>query len=107
MKSIIMPPNERVVVKNERYLRETIQRQADTIKELEADYNDEFVKGQLKSKEIEKLNKILYYFDTKLKNNAEYQQLKSDLIGGQEENITLEPKPMKKPYINTNRSYDL
>jgi hypothetical protein len=92
---------------NERHLKETIQRQADKIKELEADWLDEFVKGQMKSKEIEKLNKILYYFDTKLKNNAEYQQLKSDLRGGQEENITLEPKPMKKPYINTNRSYDL
>jgi hypothetical protein len=74
----------------ERHLRETIQRQADTIKELEADYNDEFVKGQLKSKEIEKLNKILYYFDTKLKNNAEYQELKADLIGGQEEQINFE-----------------
>jgi len=92
---------------NERHLKETIQRQADTIKELEADFNDEFVKGQMKSKEIEKLNKILYYFDVKLKNNAEYQELKTDLIGGKEENITLEPKPMKKPYINTNRSYEL
>jgi len=92
---------------NERHLKETIQRQADTIKELESDFNDEFVKGQMKSKEIEKLNKILYYFDTKLKNNAEFQELKADLIGGQEENISLEPKPMKKPYINTNRSYDL
>jgi hypothetical protein len=67
---------------NERHLKETIQRQADKLKELEADFNDEFVKGQMKSKEIEKLNKILYYFDTKLKNNAEYQQLKSDLKGG-------------------------
>jgi hypothetical protein len=92
---------------NERHLKETIQKQADKLKELEADFNDEFVKGQMKSKEIEKLNKILYYFDTKLKNNAEYQQLKSDLRGGQEEQINLEPKPMKKPYINTNRSYDL
>jgi len=45
---------------NERHLKETIQKQADTIKELEADFNDEFVKGQMKSKEIEKLNKILY-----------------------------------------------
>jgi hypothetical protein len=75
---------------NERYLREIIQKQADKLKELEADFNDEFVKGQMKSKEIEKLNKILYYFDTKLKNNPEYQQLKSDLIGGQEEQINFE-----------------
>jgi hypothetical protein len=44
----------------------------------------------MKSKEIEKLNKILYYFDTKLKNNAEYQELKSDLRGGKEEQIKFE-----------------
>ena len=75
---------------NERHLKETIQRQADKIKELEADWLDEFVKGQLKSKEIEKLNKILYYFDTKLKNNTEYQQLKEDLRGGKEEQINFE-----------------
>jgi hypothetical protein len=74
----------------ERYLKETIQRQADKIKELEADWLDEFVKGQMKSKEIEKLNKILYYFDTKLKNNAEYQELKTSLIGGKEEQINFE-----------------
>ena len=90
MKSIIMPPNERVVVKNERHLKETIQKQSDKIKELEADWLDEYTKGQLMSKEIEKLNKILYYFDTKLKNNAEYQQLKADLIGGKEEQINFE-----------------
>ena len=66
----------------ERHLKETIQRQADKIKELETDFNDEFVKGQMKSKEIDKLNKILYYFDMKLKNNAEYQELKADLKGG-------------------------
>jgi hypothetical protein len=75
---------------NERHLKETIQRQADKIKELEADWLDEYTKCQLIGKEIEKLNKILYYFDTKLKNNAEYQQLKSDLIGGQEEQINFE-----------------
>jgi hypothetical protein len=75
---------------NERHLRETIQKQADKIKELEADWLDEYTKGQLKSKEIEKLNKILYYFDTKLKNNTEYQELKSDLRGGQEEQINFE-----------------
>ena len=75
---------------NERHLKETIQKQADKIKELEADYHDEFTKGILKTKEIEKLNKILYYFDTKLKNNAEYQQLKADLIGGKEEQINFE-----------------
>ena len=75
---------------SERHLRETIQKQADKIKELEADWLDEYTKGQLMSKEIEKLNKILYYFDSKLKNNAEYQQLKSDLRGGKEEQIKFE-----------------
>ena len=75
---------------NERHLKETIQRQADKIKELEADWLDEYTKCQLIGKELTKLNKILYYFDTKLKNNAEYQQLKSDLIGGQEEQIKFE-----------------
>jgi hypothetical protein len=75
---------------NERHLKETIQRQADKIKELEADWLDEYTKCQLIGKELTKLNKILYYFDTKLKNNAEYQQLKTDLIGGQEEQINFE-----------------
>jgi hypothetical protein len=77
---------------NERHLREIIQKQADKIKELEADWLDEYTKCQLIGKEIEKLNKILYYFDTKLKNNAEYQQLKTDLIGGNEEQINFECK---------------
>jgi len=75
---------------NERHLKETIQKQSDKIKELEADWLDEYTKGQLMSKEIEKLNKILYYFDTKLKNNAEYQELKADLRGGKEEQINFE-----------------
>lgn len=75
---------------SERQLKETIQRQADKIKELEADWLDEYTKCQLIGKELTKLNKILYYFDTKLKNNTEYQQLKSDLIGGQEEQINFE-----------------
>ena len=74
----------------ERHLRETIQRQADKIKELEADWLDEYTKCQLIGKELTKLNKILYYFDTKLKNNYEYQKLKSDLRGGQEEQINFE-----------------
>jgi hypothetical protein len=75
---------------NERHLKETIQKQADKIKELEADWLDEYTKGQMMSKEIEKLNKILYYFDSKLKYNVQYQQLKSDLMGGQEEQIKFE-----------------
>jgi hypothetical protein len=86
---------------NERHLKETIQKQADKIKELEANIQDYSVKWDLKNKQLnaqldeafeetKKLNKILYYFDTKLKNNAEYQQLKSDLIGGKEEQINFE-----------------
>jgi hypothetical protein len=86
---------------NERHLKETIQRQADKIKELEANLQDYSVKWDLKNKklnaqldeafeETKKLNKILYYFDTKLKNNAEYQELKADLIGGNEEQINFE-----------------
>ena len=75
---------------NERHLRETIQKQADKIKELEADWLDEYTKCQLIGKQLTKLNKILYYFDSKLKNNAEYQQLKSDLRGGKEEQINFE-----------------
>lgn len=73
-----------------RFLKERIQDQADKIKELEADWLDEYTKCQLMGKEIEKLNKILYFFDTKLKNNAEYQQVKSDLIGGNNEQIIFE-----------------
>lgn len=67
-----------------RFYKERIQQQADKIKELEADWLDEHTKGVQKTKEIEKLNKILYFFDVKMKNNPKYQQLKSDLIGGQE-----------------------
>jgi hypothetical protein len=44
---------------NERHLREIIQKQSDKIKELEADYHDEFVKGQMKTAEIERLKKLL------------------------------------------------
>jgi hypothetical protein len=86
---------------NERHLKETIQRQADKIKELEANLQDYSVKWDLKNKQLnaqldeafdetKKLNKILYYFDTKLKNNAEYQELKASLIGGKEEQINFE-----------------
>lgn len=40
----------------ERELKQLIQQQSDKIKELEADFNDEFTKGVLKTKEIEQLN---------------------------------------------------
>jgi hypothetical protein len=77
---------------NERHLKETIQRQADTIKELEADYNDEFVKGQLKTAEIgilrdqlKTLQNIQNYLEDRLKDNEEFQQVIRDLEGGFEE----------------------
>ena len=82
----------------ERHLLNRIQEQADKIKELEANLQDYSVKWDLKNKKLEseldesfkenkKLNDILNFFDVKMKNNPEYQQLKSDLIGGQEEKI--------------------
>jgi Tfp pilus assembly protein PilO len=76
---------------NERHLKETIQRQADTIKELEADYNDEFVKGQMKTAEIgilrdqlKTLQNIQNYLEDRLKDNEEFQQVIRDLEGGNE-----------------------
>lgn len=79
----------------ERHLLNRIQEQADRIKELEANLQDYSVKWDLKNKKLEaeldeafkenkKLNDILNFFDVKMKNNPEYQQLKSDVIGGQE-----------------------
>jgi Tfp pilus assembly protein PilO len=76
---------------NERHLKETIQKQADKIKELEADYNDEFTKGILKTAEIENLRSeikthknIQNYLEDRLKNNEEFQQVIKDLEGGEE-----------------------
>jgi len=86
-----------------RQIKQRLQDQSDKIKELEADWLDENTKNQLMSREIEHLeqlrkieaenktlNNILIFFDEKLKNNEEYQQVKSDLIGGQEEQIKIE-----------------
>jgi tRNA-dihydrouridine synthase len=81
MKSIIMPPNERVVVKNERHLRETIQRQADKIKELEADWLDEYTKCQLIGKELTKLNKIINFIQRGMEGNEQFEQVINDLKG--------------------------
>jgi chromosome segregation ATPase len=113
---------------NERHLRETIQRQADKIKELEAnlqdysvkwdlknkqlkdqltslenDHNDLIVTHSMASKKLTTLQNVQNYLEDRLKYNEEFQQVIKDLEGGFEER----PKPMKKPYINTNRSYDL
>jgi tRNA-dihydrouridine synthase len=69
---------------NERHLKETIQKQADKIKELEADWLDEFVKGQMKSKEIEKLNRIINFIQRGMEGNEQFEQVINDLKGGEE-----------------------
>ena len=76
----------------ERHLLNTIQSQADKIKELEADWLDEYTKGILKTAEIENLKSevknlknIQNYLQDRLKDNVEFQQLIKDLEGGNEE----------------------
>ena len=66
----------------ERHLLNTIQQQADKIKELEADYNDEFTKGVLKTKEIEKLNRIINFIQRGMQGNKQFEQVINDLKGG-------------------------
>ena len=61
-----------------------ISKQADKIKELEADWLDEYTKCQLMGKELIKLNKILYYFQTKMQGNKRFEKLVNDLKGGEE-----------------------
>ena len=68
----------------ERHLLNTIQQQADKIKELEADYNDEFTKGVLKTKEIEKLNRIINFIQRGMQGNKQFEQVINDLKGGME-----------------------
>ena len=69
---------------NERHLRETIQRQADKIKELEADWLDEYTKCQLIGKKLKTLQNIQNYLEDRLKDNEEFQQVIKDLEGGAE-----------------------
>jgi predicted patatin/cPLA2 family phospholipase len=69
---------------NERHLKETIQRQADKIKELEADWLDEYTKCQLIGKELKTLQNIQNYLQDRLKDNEEFQQVIRDLEGGTE-----------------------
>lgn len=66
----------------ERHLLNTIQSQADRIKELEADYNDEFTKGVLKTKEIEKLRNIIRFIQRGMEGNEQFLQVVNDLKGG-------------------------
>jgi hypothetical protein len=69
---------------NERHLKETIQRQADKIKELEADWLDEYTKCQLIGKEIEKLNRIINFIQRGMEGNEQFEQVIRDLKGGTE-----------------------
>ena len=66
----------------ERHLLNTIQQQADKIKELESDYHDEFTKGVLKTKEIEKLNRIINFIQRGMEGNKQFEQVINDLKGG-------------------------
>lgn len=66
----------------ERHFKQLIQSQADKIKELEADYNDEFTKGILKTKEIEKLNRIINFIQRGMDGNEQFEQVINDLKGG-------------------------
>jgi hypothetical protein len=67
-----------------RYFKQLIQQQADKIKELESDYHDEFTKGVLKTKEIEKLNRIINFIQRGMEGNEQFEQVINDLKGGVE-----------------------
>lgn len=66
----------------ERHLLNTIQNQADKIKELEADWLDEHTKCQLMGKEIEKLNRIINFIQRGMEGNEQFEQVINDLKGG-------------------------
>lgn len=66
----------------ERHLLNTIQSQADRIKELEADWLDEHTKGVLKTKEIDKLNRIINFIQHGMKGNEQFEKVINDLKGG-------------------------
>ena len=66
----------------ERELKQLIQQQSDKIKELEADFNDEFTKGILKTKEIDKLNRIIKFIQRGMQGNEQFKQVISHLKGG-------------------------
>jgi hypothetical protein len=61
-----------------------IRKQADKIKELEADYHDEFTKGILKTKEIEKLERIINFIQRGMEGNFKFESVINDLKGGEE-----------------------
>ena len=65
----------------ERYFKQLVQEQSDKIKELEADYQDEFTKGVLKTKEIEKLRNIIRFIQRGMEGNEQFLQVVNDLKG--------------------------
>jgi hypothetical protein len=66
----------------ERYFKQLVQEQSDKIKELEADYHDEFTKGVLKTKEIEKLRTIIRFIQRGMEGNEQFEKVINDLKGG-------------------------
>lgn len=71
----------------ERNLLNRIQEQADKIKELEADWLDEHTKGVLKTKEIEKLNRIINFIQRGMEGNEQFEKVVNDLKGYEYEKI--------------------
>lgn len=67
-----------------RHLKQRIQEQSDRIKELEADWLDEYTKGVMKTKEIEKLDRIIKFIQRGMEGNPQFEQVINDLKGGLE-----------------------
>ena len=65
----------------ERYFKQLIQEQADKIKELEADWLDEYTKCQLMGKEIDKLRNIIRFIQRGMDGNEQFLQVVNDLKG--------------------------
>ena len=65
----------------ERYFKQLIQEQADKIKELEADWLDEYTKCQLMGKEIDKLRNIIRFIQRGMEGNEQFLQVINDLKG--------------------------
>ena len=65
----------------ERELKQLIQQQSDKIKELETDFEDEFTKGVLKTKEIDKLNRIINFIQRGMEGNEQFERVINDLKG--------------------------
>lgn len=66
----------------ERYFKKLVQEQSDKIKELEADWLDEYTKCQLMGKEIEKLRTIIRFIQRGMEGNEQFEKVVNDLKGG-------------------------